>query len=215
MDNHCKSIFSLRDVVGKQRASLATFLTLVCSKLGIINVKNYIRKMNWMLETTANGSKALKQTAFPDFSHFEADILYTNITPKDMVQFCAQMGYIPQRIANQVTGEDYFNPIGSSPGNQRPQQGLLASCPVVPQLDQLSTLLGGGSIGSPDSFPVVGSILAGFPEPFNGIKGEESDDQWTGTMSDLYRPPEGSIDSMLRDYFEGSYAQSSFQNKSI
>jgi hypothetical protein len=71
------------------------------------------------------------------------------------------------------------------------------------------------SIGSPDSFPVVGSILAGVPEPFNGIKEEESEDQWMGTMSDLYRPPEGSIDRMLRYSFEGSYAQSSFQNQSI
>jgi hypothetical protein len=81
--------------------------------------------------------------------------------------------YIPQQIATQIAGEDYSNPIGSSPGNQRHQQSLLASCSVIPQLDQPRTLLGGGSIDSPDSFPVVGSILAGFPEPFNGIKGEE------------------------------------------
>jgi hypothetical protein len=122
------------------------------------------------------------------------------------------MGYIPQQIANQIAGEDHFNPIGSSPGNQKHQQGLLASCPVVPQLNQPSTLLGRGSIGSPDSFPVVVSILASFPEPFNGIKGEELEDQWTGSLFDLYNPAEGSIDSMLRKYFGVSYEQSSFQS---
>jgi hypothetical protein len=42
-----KAYSSIRDLVGKQRASLATFLTLVCPKLGIINVKNYFRRMNW------------------------------------------------------------------------------------------------------------------------------------------------------------------------
>jgi hypothetical protein len=121
------------------------------------------------------------------------------------------MGYIPQHSANQITGEDYFNRIGSSPGNQRPQQGLLASCPVFPQLNQPSTLLGGGIIGSPDSFPVVGSILARFPEPFNGIKGEELDDQWTGSMFDLYNPAEGSIDSMLREYLGAAMSNQVFR----
>jgi hypothetical protein len=115
-------------------------------------------------------------------------------------------------LHSNCDGEDYFNPIGSSPGIQRPKQGLLASCPVVPQLKQPSTLLGGESIGSPDSFLVVGSILVRFPEPFNSIKGEELEDQWTGSMFDLYNPAEGSIDSMLREYFEGSYWQSSFQS---
>jgi hypothetical protein len=54
--------------------------------------------------------------------------------------------------------------------------------------------------------------LARFPEPFNSIKGEELEDQWTGSMFDLYNPAEGSIDSMIREYFEGSYWQSSFQS---
>lgn len=35
-------------------------------------------------------------------------------------------------------------------------------------------------MGSPDSFPVSGSILAGFSEPFDGLKGEESESQETG-----------------------------------
>ncbi len=87
-----KAYSSIRDVVGKQRASLATFLILVCPKLGIINAKNYFRKMNWDFETTADGIKVLKQTSFPDLCHFEWHILYTNITPKDIVQFCAQVG---------------------------------------------------------------------------------------------------------------------------
>jgi hypothetical protein len=34
-------------------------------------------------------------------------------------------------------------------------------------------------------------------------------------MFDLYNPPEGSIDSMLRGYFEGGCEQSYLQNLSI
>jgi hypothetical protein len=72
-----------------------------------------------------------------------------------------------------------------------------------------------GVLGSPEAFPLVGSILARFPEPFNGIKGEESENQGSGSMFDLYNRTEGSIDSMLREYIEGSYEQSNFHNQSI
>lgn len=84
-----------------------------------------------------------------------------------------------------------------------------------PQLGQPSTLLGGGSIGSLDSFPVIENILTGFLELINELKGGESQNLWTGYMFDLYNPTEGSIDTMLRNTFEGSYAQSSFRNQSI
>jgi hypothetical protein len=71
-----KAYSCIRDIVGKQRASLVTFLTLVCPRIGTIIVDNYFGKMNWNLETTAGGTKILKQTSFPDLSYFRADILY-------------------------------------------------------------------------------------------------------------------------------------------
>jgi hypothetical protein len=70
-----------------QRASLATFLTLICPKLSIINEE--LLQENCTFETTVNSTRVLKQTSFPDHRHFEGDTLHTNITPKDILQFCA------------------------------------------------------------------------------------------------------------------------------
>jgi hypothetical protein len=72
-----KAYSSIRDVVGKQRASLLAFLTLVCPKIGMINAEDYFWKMNWKLEAAVDGTKVLKQTSFLDLSSFGADILYT------------------------------------------------------------------------------------------------------------------------------------------
>jgi hypothetical protein len=58
--------------------------------------------MNWKLEAAVDGTKVLKQTSFPYLSYFGADVLYTNMTPKDVIHFCAQMCYIPQQVANQI-----------------------------------------------------------------------------------------------------------------
>jgi hypothetical protein len=137
-----KAYSCIRDIIGKQKASLVTFMTLVCPRIGTINVDNYFGKMNWNLETIAGGTKVLKQTSFPDLSYFRADILYTNMTPNEIIQFWAQVGYIPQQVADQIAGEDHFNLVGSSPRNQRPQQSLLASCPVAPSPTNHSVCLG-------------------------------------------------------------------------
>jgi hypothetical protein len=177
-----KAYSSIRDVVGKQRASLLAFLTLVCPKIGMINAEDYFWKMNWKLEAAVDGTKVLKQTSFLDLSSFGADILYTNMTPKDVIHFCAQMCYIPQQVANQIAWGDNFNPAGSLPRNQISQQSLLASCPVAPQLDQSTSLIweGEAAVGSsPACSPSVGSGLAAFPVPL----------KWTGSMFDLYNPP--------------------------
>jgi hypothetical protein len=171
-----KAYSSIRDVVGKQRASLLAFLTLVCPKIGIINAEDYFWKMK------VDGTKVLKQTLFPDLSYFGSDILYTNMTPKDVIHFCAQMCYIPQQVANQIAWGDNFNPAGSLPRNQISQQSLLASCPVAPQLEQSTSLFGEGeaAVGSSPAYsPPVGSVLAAFSVPL----------KWTGSMFDLYNPP--------------------------
>jgi hypothetical protein len=75
---------------------LIEFLTLVCPRIVII-VEDYSGKMNWNLETATDDSRILKQTSLPGLSFFAADILYTSMTPKDVVYFCTQMGYIPQQ----------------------------------------------------------------------------------------------------------------------
>jgi hypothetical protein len=178
---------SIRDVVGKQRASLLAFLTLVCPKIGMINAEDYFWMMNWKLEAAVDGTKVLKQTSFPDLSSFGADILYTNMTPKDVIHFCAQMCYIPQQVANQIAWGDNFSPAGSLPRNQISQQSLLSSCPVAPQLEQSTRLIGEGeaAVGSsPACPPSVGSGLAAFSVPL----------KWTGSMLDLY-PPRGKVAS--------------------
>jgi hypothetical protein len=63
-----------------------------------------------------------------------------------------------------------------------------------------------GILGSPESFPLVGSILARFPEPFNGIR--EKNQKINGqALFDLYNPTEGSINSMIQYFFEDRHEQ--------
>jgi hypothetical protein len=100
-----KADSTIRDAVGKQRTSLLVFLTLVCPKIGIINTEDYLWKMNWALQGTGAGTQVLKQTFLPDLSNFSTDILYTNMTAKDIIRVCAQVGYITQNDVQQIGRE--------------------------------------------------------------------------------------------------------------
>lgn len=187
-----KAYSSIRDAIGKNRASLVTYLTLVCPKIGIIDAEDYFRKMNWKFETTPDGTKVLKQTTFPDLSCFETGILYTNMTPKDIVNFCAEMAYIPQQIAIQIAGVGLPNSVGASPTTQMSQQSLLASSPIIPQPSQSAGVLEPGAV--PNS--TTDSLLTGTSFGAVSISYDANDGgyQWTGSMCDLYDPAEGSID---------------------
>jgi hypothetical protein len=80
------------------------FLTLVCPKIGIVNVEDYLWKMNWALEGTGAGTQVLNQTFLPDLINFSTDVLYTNMTAKDIIQVCAQVGYI-KIMCNKLAGK--------------------------------------------------------------------------------------------------------------
>ena len=99
-----KADSTIRDAVGKQRTSLLAFLTLVCPKIGIINTEDYFWKMKWALQGTGAGTQVLNQTFLPGLGNFSTDVLYTNMTAKDIIQVCAQVGYISQMMCNKLAG---------------------------------------------------------------------------------------------------------------
>lgn len=112
---------SIRDKVGKNRAQLDRFLTLVCPELGIIDAADYLEMMLWVFEIGANGVMMLEQVAVPDIDSFEDHIKHTIMTEKDVIHFCAQESYITHATAIAIAGPQAVG-----------QQGLLATAPVVP-----------------------------------------------------------------------------------
>lgn len=104
------------------------FLEIVCPQIGIIGVNEYLIKMNWVIETAEDGSIFLRQHSSPDFDAFSSHIMNTPMTEKDVTYYCAFRGYITPQTSFQVAG-----PIAQGRNNTTttPQQGLLASAPVI------------------------------------------------------------------------------------
>jgi hypothetical protein len=155
-------------------------------------------KMNWFFETNTDGTTILKQNTFPDLSCFETDILYTIMTPRDIIHFCAQMTYIPQHIAIRITGAD-MSDAGALRMSQMPQQSLLATYPILPQITQAPSVLDAGVVCSSSNDPLfAGPSFGALPVSSSTSDGNY---QWTGSMCDLYNPAGDSIDleSMIRN----------------
>ncbi|OWP00160.1 alpha box protein [Marssonina coronariae] len=159
----------IRDAVGKPRAPLDKYMSVVCPQMGIIAVPAYLGMLHWTYERPADGAPTLTQSAAPDLQALDQHILRSNMTAQDLISFCGRVGYIPRSIARRLGGQQ-------SSGS--PQHGLLASTPdlgLVP--------LGGREERRE---PAVASRPADLPlAPSDG---------WTGSMSDLYHPSEGSVD---------------------
>jgi len=118
---------SIRDQVGKTNASIEAFFQIVCPRMGIIEVGDYLAMMQWAVQTNSNGSIVLHQSCRPDLSLFPFEIMSSSLTEKDVIHFCASLGYLSHADAVAIAGQ---NPaLGFLNFQQAPQQGLFASIP--------------------------------------------------------------------------------------
>lgn len=91
------------------------------------------------------------------------------MTERDVIIFCGSVGYISRPVARRIGGENL---------SQSPQHGLLASTPL-------------GTPNRPQICEARAEAATDTPQPyFQGVQNYA----WTGSMSDLYHPSEGSMD---------------------
>jgi hypothetical protein len=83
----------IRDVLGKDNASLKIFFALVCPQIGIIAVENYLDMMNWSVQVGSDGACHLEQTNVPDTASFDNHIQTTTMSEVDVVTLCENRGY--------------------------------------------------------------------------------------------------------------------------
>ena len=176
---------SIRDLVGKDNASLNEFLNLICPEIGIIGVDEYLPMLNWTVAITSNGLE-IRQESIPDLTAFAPNISHSTMTEKDLIIICGQRGYISVENASNLAA-----PNSTTASNQA-QQGLLASAPVMPQHIQPVNFRQFASTNPAEAAAKalgidVNQLLqmaAVAPAPY----------QWTGSMPDLYNPYENVYD---------------------
>jgi len=179
---------SIRDHVGKSNAPLDIFLKLACPVIGIIGVEDYLEKMKWFVKISPDGHISLHQGSTPNIEVFESHFMHTSMTERDVINFVASQGYITQKVADTITA--------SRPGrvgrNLRyslyPQESLLASRPMLPT-------------------PMPAMEVRAAIDPV-----EQMPYQWMGSMSDLYNPGAGSVESQGLVNNDDTWNMSNFSN---
>lgn len=189
---------SIRDVVGRANAPLNAFLDVVTPQIGVLGINVYMKMMNWVFETDEAGLPIFKQSATPDLTQFPAYIMHTSMTEKDVVHFCARMGYITPVVARRVAGIDAAV-TNATHANQRPQQSLLASAPVLPNALPGTITVKASSQHVSQNPDLGDKIPPGYAAAVSNrahqvSAAQEIEYQWNGNMADLYHPSEGSID---------------------
>ena len=190
---------AIRNSVGKLRAPLDRFLSLVCPEIGIIDTAQYLEKMCWVIERDLDGVISLTQTSVPDIASFEDHIKHTIMTERDVVHFCARKGYITMAVAAALAGPQ----TTASNANAASQQGLLATAPVIPPaLPTATNAFLALTVTNPRAAAqqVLGFDIDELLGPARQSEAANLDPappqkpyEWTGCMADLYSPGEGSF----------------------
>nr|AOX49859.1 mating-type protein MAT alpha 1 [Oidium heveae] len=92
----------IRAIVSKKQAPINEFLNLVCPRIGILSVDDYLPLLNWSSSVNENGIVIYEQNVVPDLSHLPEYILDTKMTDKDLVLFCAERGFIDQDTIRKI-----------------------------------------------------------------------------------------------------------------
>lgn len=105
----------IRDAVTKKCAPLNVYLGLVCPHVGIPTVEEYLEKLNWTSYTDERGLITFKQKIVPAISASSNELLSSVVTSGEVIQLCADKGYISQAIARQINSEvnDFVSFFGS------------------------------------------------------------------------------------------------------
>ncbi|KAL2065448.1 hypothetical protein VTL71DRAFT_3118 [Oculimacula yallundae] len=137
----------------------------------------------------AEGSLHFSQIAAPDLHGLDQHILHSSMTEKDVVLFCGFAGYIRQSVAKRI--------VGARSNHRFHQHGLLASAPTINASDNT-----GNNLDTSSSPPRAVAEECRFEVPSTIPTPAAENYEWTGSMSDLYHPSEGSIDfdGLLRSY---------------
>ncbi|CZT51034.1 uncharacterized protein RSE6_12117 [Rhynchosporium secalis] len=190
----------IRNTVGKPRAPLDHYLKIICPQMGIIAVEEYLEIFNWSSTRDAEGSLHFTQTTAPNLHGLDQQILHSSMTEKDVVLFCGSVGYIRHSVARRI--------VGARSNHRQHQHGLLASAPMI------------GTSDTPVSpMPSINTTQAAAEEficeePSTMSSLATKDYEWTGSMSDLYHPSEGSIDfdRLLRSYHSNPWDTTTIQD---
>ncbi|KAH7317285.1 hypothetical protein BKA65DRAFT_483524 [Rhexocercosporidium sp. MPI-PUGE-AT-0058] len=146
---------------------------------------------------TPEGILLLHQATAPNLHTLDQHILHSSLTEKDLVLFCGAAGYIRRSVARRIAG--------ASSNHAWSSHGLLASAPIIntpdTQAASRSTL---EAVSRESRLEVPFTIPAQATESY----------EWTGSMSDLYHPSEGSIDfdRLIRSYHSNPWDTTNIDN---
>ncbi|KAI6247692.1 Mating-type protein MAT-1 [Erysiphe necator] len=119
----------IRDIVTKKDAPLDEFLNLVCPRIGILSVDEYLPQLNWISSVNEDGIIVYKQNKMPNLSNLPENILNTRMTDKDVVRFCAEKGFIDRSTTRKIKDAHPFIELGAIKSYFMTTQGQI---PILP-----------------------------------------------------------------------------------
>ena len=103
-----KAWSTIRDQVGKDKAPLDHFFSIICPYLNIPSPEEYLQRLGWNFFIDRNGAPAISrdQDDLPHPSEVGAEA--TALSVEDIIDYCQDMGYAQGYVADQNLASSTF-----------------------------------------------------------------------------------------------------------
>ncbi|OAL57031.1 MAT1-1-1 mating-type protein [Pyrenochaeta sp. DS3sAY3a] len=103
-----KAWSTIRDQIGKEKAPLAQFLSIICPQVKMIPPEEYLERCGWHLYMDETNTPALFQELNPDLQTFSAEFADSTLSVEDIINYCQSTGYAQEYVADTTTTSSTF-----------------------------------------------------------------------------------------------------------
>lgn len=106
-----KAWSTIRDQIGKEKAPLAQFLSIICPQVKMISPEEYLERCGWQLYMDDTDTPALLQEFNPDLQAFSAEFAESTLSVEDIINYCQSTGYAQEYVADTtITSSTFLAP---------------------------------------------------------------------------------------------------------
>ena len=101
-----KAYSLIRDSIGKEKAPLDSYLAINGPFIGIVPPEQYLEMLGWKIVAGEDGGKLLRRDFDVDFDSLNQDLLTSNVSVNDIIEYTYATGYIAADEGNLIVPDN-------------------------------------------------------------------------------------------------------------
>nr|AEZ02254.1 mating type protein MAT1 [Alternaria subcucurbitae] len=131
-----KAWSAIRDQIGKDKAPLDQFFTIICTYLNIPTPQSYLAILGWSVSVNEEGDPTISRNDCSRSASVGAGVADIALSVEDIIAYVQSMGYAYTYVANANTTSPTFLGHSVNPSTEKSNLAMAATPTVAPATDR-------------------------------------------------------------------------------